>query len=64
MEQYSVSEDGNTLIVKYTLEDQVYLSQPYTGQARFMRVDDNTTMYDFDCDAGSDEAHLPKRKDL
>jgi hypothetical protein len=50
-ERYSVNEDGGELTVEYTLEDPIYLSEPYVSQIVFHRVPEDTPMFDFPCDA-------------
>ena len=52
-ERYSVSEDGQTLIIEYTLEDSVYLSEPYDGRVELARVAADTVMDKFECDVES-----------
>lgn len=52
-ERYSVSDDGKTLRVDYTLEDPVYLREPFSSHVELSRVADNTTMHPFDCEIGS-----------
>ena len=48
-ERFSVSEDGQTLNLDYTLQDSVYLSEPYLGHAEFKRVADDEEMLPYDC---------------
>jgi hypothetical protein len=50
IERYSVSDDGQTLFVEYTLEDPVYLDRPYNGRVELTRVPDSTAMYPYQCD--------------
>ena len=52
-ERYAVAEDGNSLTISYTMEDPVYLTEPYTGVARFVRVADDEPMYDYTCEPDS-----------
>jgi hypothetical protein len=52
-ERYSVSDDGQTLSVEYTLEDSVYLERPYHGRVELTRVPDTTAMYPYQCDPES-----------
>lgn len=49
-ERYSVSRDGGTLTVAYTLEDPVYLSRPYSNQVELTRVADASPMYEYACE--------------
>ena len=51
-ERYTLNEDGGELRIQYTLEDPVYLAQPYTSEIVYHRVPEDTPMYDFPCDAG------------
>jgi len=53
VERYSVSEDGRTLLIDYTIEDPIYLSQPYSGRVELARVADDTVMDVFECDVES-----------
>jgi hypothetical protein len=50
-ERYTVNDDGGELTVEYTLEDPVYLAEPYVSRIVFHRVPEDTPMYDFPCDA-------------
>ena len=52
-ERYSVSEDGHTLTIDYTVSDPVYLDGSYSGQVKLARVDDDTPMHKFECDLES-----------
>jgi len=53
VERYSTSNDGRTLVVDYTVEDSVYLEQPYNGHVELTRVPDGTAMYPYSCDPES-----------
>ena len=53
IERYSVSDDGKTLRVDYTLEDAAYLREPYSSYVEFSRVAEDTPMHPFDCEIGS-----------
>lgn len=53
VERFSVSEDGQTLIVRYTMEDPVYLTEPYSGTALLKRVADDEPIYPYDCELDS-----------
>jgi hypothetical protein len=52
-ERYSVSDDGSTLTVEYTIIDPVYLTAPYTSRVELTRVPEGTQMYPYDCDVES-----------
>lgn len=52
-ERYSVSADGQTLAVEYTLNDPVYLERPYNGRVELTRVPDTAAMYPYQCDPES-----------
>ena len=51
VERYTVSDDRMTLVLDYTLEDPVYLSEPFTARVEWNRLTDDAPIYDFDCDA-------------
>ena len=53
VERYSVSEDGQTLILDYILTDPVYMTKPHNGRVEFARVADDTPIYPYDCDVES-----------
>jgi hypothetical protein len=52
VERYTVSPDGETLTVDYTIEDPVFLSAPYQGRTQWSRLADGTPIVDFECDPG------------
>ena len=52
-ERYSASDDGSRLTVSYTLEDPVYLTEPYSGQVELSRVTDDEPMHAYDCELDS-----------
>ena len=52
-ERYSARDGGQTLRVEYTVEDPVYLTEPYTGYRDFARVSDDTPLHPYGCDAVS-----------
>jgi len=52
-ERYSVSSDGRTLTVRYTLEDPVYLTEPYSDQIELTWVPDDEPMHEYDCELDS-----------
>ena len=53
VERFSVSDDGLTLYLRYTVSDPVYLTKPYTGTAKLDRVADDAPIYDFKCELDS-----------
>lgn len=55
IERFSVSDDGLTLTVRYTVDDPVYLTMPYTGTATLDRVADDSPIYEFECEVDSAE---------
>jgi len=52
-ERYTVSEDGQTLFVEYTVDDPAYLTGSYTGRVDHARVPDDAPMYPYECDVES-----------
>ena len=48
-ERFSVSDDGQTLVYEYTINDPIYLSAPYSDRLELQRIADDTPMYDYDC---------------
>ena len=50
IERYSVSGDGQTLFVEYTLEDPAYLESAYNGRVELTRVPPTTPIYPYQCD--------------
>jgi hypothetical protein len=53
VERFSVSEDGLTLIYDYTVDDPVYLTEPFSHRVEMARLPDDTVFYTFDCDVES-----------
>ena len=49
-ERYTLSDDGQTLFVDYTIVDSVYLTEPHNGQTRWARLADGTPIEEFECD--------------
>lgn len=49
-ERYSVSSDGGTLTVNYTLEDPIYLTEPYSSHVELARVADDEPLHDYACE--------------
>ena len=52
-ERYTVSPDGRTLVLDYTVNDPAYLTKPYAGRLELTRVPDNATLYPYECDVES-----------
>jgi hypothetical protein len=52
-ERYSVTPDGRTLVLEYTVHDPKYMKQPYTGRVELTRVPDTVPMYPYECDVES-----------
>jgi hypothetical protein len=52
-ERYSVSEDGTTLVLEFTLHDPMYMTHPYTSKVELTRVPEATEMYPYECDVES-----------
>lgn len=55
-ERYTTSDDGRSLFYDYTLNDPVYLTQPYSYRITFQRVPLDTPMYPYECDVESASA--------
>ena len=55
VERFSVSDDGQTLIVRYRVQDPVYLTEPYDGVTMLNRVADNEILYPYVCELDSAE---------
>jgi hypothetical protein len=53
VERLSVSNDGLSLRIQYTVADPQYLTEPFTGFASLDRVADDSPMYDFECELDS-----------
>lgn len=49
-ERYSVSDDGQTLTLQYTLEDPAYLTEVYVSQMTMNRVSDDEPMFAYECE--------------
>lgn len=52
-ERYTVTPDGRTLVLDYTLNDPTYLTEPYSGRVELTRVPDTATLYPYTCDVES-----------
>ncbi len=50
IENYTVSEDGQRLILDYTIEDPAYLTEPYNDRIEWRRLIADAPIYDFECD--------------
>jgi hypothetical protein len=53
VERYSVSDDGQTLTLQYTLEDPAYLTEVYSSHLSMSRVADDEPMYLYECEVDS-----------
>jgi hypothetical protein len=53
VERFSVSEDGLTLVYEYTVEDPVYLAEPFSHRVEMARLPDDVVFYPYDCDVES-----------
>lgn len=54
IERYSVSQDGQKLVVDYTVEDPVYLTEPYSALREWTRLaDDAPVLYEYNCETES-----------
>lgn len=53
VERFSVSEDGLTLVYEYTVEDPVYLTEPFSHRVEMARLPDDVVFYPYDCDVES-----------
>ncbi len=49
-ERYTLSDDGQTLFVDYTVVDPVYLTESYSGRTEWQRLAEGTTIESFVCD--------------
>ncbi len=49
-ERYTLSDDGQTLFVDYTIVDSVYLTESYNGQTQWTRLAEGTPIEEFECD--------------
>lgn len=50
-ERYRLSDDGQTLMVEYTIADPVYLTGPYTSSTGWSRLAEGTPIEPFERDA-------------
>ncbi len=51
IERYSVSDDGATLNIEYTVEDPVYLTEAYSNSLQYSRISADTETYSHDCES-------------
>ena len=51
-ERFSVSDDGATLKIDYTITDPAYLTEPYSSFVEYKRIADDAPVYGFDCEPG------------
>ncbi len=49
-ERYTLSDDGQTLFVDYTVADPVYLTESYSSQTQWQRLSAGTPIEPFECD--------------
>jgi hypothetical protein len=52
-ERYTVTADGRTLVLEYTVNDPAYLTKPYAGRLELTRVPDTAALYPYQCDVES-----------
>ena len=45
-----MSADGQQLIVRYTVGDPAYLTEPFSGEVTWTRLAAGTPVYEFECD--------------
>jgi len=50
IERYSVSADGRKLTVSYTVEDPIYLTEPFSNSVELTRVANDAPMYEYACE--------------
>ena len=55
VERYSIGEDDTRLVVEVSLEDPVYMREPYSGRIEYSRVWEDTPWYDYVCEVESAE---------
>lgn len=53
VERFSASEDGLTLVYEYTVDDPVYLTEPFSHRVEMARLPEDTVFYPYDCDVES-----------
>lgn len=49
-EVYTLSPDGQTLTIEYTITDPIYMTEPYTGRTQLARLAPGTEIVEFECD--------------
>jgi hypothetical protein len=52
-ERYTVTPDGRTLVLDYTLNDPVYMTKAYSGRVELTRAPDSAALYPYTCDVES-----------
>ncbi len=52
VERYSLREDDQVLVVSYTVEDPVYLTEPYSHELEWRRLSDDVELFTMGCDHG------------
>lgn len=55
VERFSVIDGGNTVLLDFSIEDSVYLAEPYIGQVRLSRVADDEPIFEFECELDAAE---------
>jgi hypothetical protein len=50
VENYTISDDGKILTLDYTVQDPVYLAEPYTDRMEWQRLREDAAIYEFECD--------------
>jgi hypothetical protein len=53
VERYTVTADGQTLVLEYTVYDPAYMTMPYSGRIELTRVPETAQMYPYECDVES-----------
>lgn len=61
-ERYISKDDGKTLRIEYTIEDPVYLAEPYVGYRDFGRIADDTPIHPYECDPASASSFVEQAK--
>ncbi len=50
IENYTISDDGQILTLDYTVQDPIYLTEPYTDRMEWQRLREDAAIYEFECD--------------
>lgn len=53
VERFSTSANGLTLVYEYTVNDPVYLREPFSHRVEMARLPDGVVFYPYDCDVES-----------